>query len=221
MTRVLASATNVTKRVRDGDKQITIVDQVNVTISIGESVALLGPSGSGKSSLLHILGGLDPTYEGSVTLLGQELKSLNDAELSHFRNKTLGFVFQNYNLLGHLSALDNVLLPARFARELADEDRAMDLLAAVGLPDKSKRLPYALSGGERQRVAIARALYHRPRMILCDEPTGNLDAETGAAVIALFATLVQDGITLLLATHDTAIASWADRTLTMRSGKMS
>lgn len=181
-------------------------------------MALLGPSGSGKTTLLNILGALDPDFEGEVTVAGTTLRGLDDGALSSFRNRTLGFIFQSYNLLGHLSARDNVLLPARFSDEAADPERAQAVLARVGLGDKAHRFPATLSGGERQRVAIARALYHRPKLVLCDEPTDNLDRETGAAVLDLFADLTAAGIALLVATHDEEIARSAHRVLELRGG---
>jgi putative ABC transport system ATP-binding protein len=216
----IVSARNIVKRVADGSRQVTLLDRVSVEIAAGEFVALLGPSGSGKSTLLNILGALEPDFEGEVQIGGEHLARLGDRELARFRNRTLGFVFQAYNLLGHLSAIDNVLLPARFADEELDRQRGRDVLAEVGLADKAARLPATLSGGERQRVAIARALYHRPKLVLCDEPTGNLDKETGAEVLKLFAGLSTSGVTLLIATHDEAIAAAAHRVLKLRGGRL-
>ena len=146
------------------------------------------------------------------------LRGMGDAALSTFRNRTLGFVFQAYNLLGHLSTLENVLLPARFGDVTPGHERALAVLARVGLGDKARRLPATLSGGERQRVAIARALYLQPRLVLCDEPTGNLDRQTGAEILRLFGELTQEGVTLVIATHDEAIAGAANRVLTLERG---
>jgi putative ABC transport system ATP-binding protein len=214
----LVSARGIKKVVADGGRPFIILDGIGLDVASGERVALLGPSGSGKSTLLNVLGGLDPDYTGEVTVAGTRLDGLDDAALSAFRNRTLGFVFQAYNLLAQLSALENVLLPARFGGGAPDPTRARDVLARVGLGDKTHRLPTTLSGGERQRVAIARALYFKPRLVLCDEPTGNLDRETGAEVLRLFDELTAEGVTLLIATHDDAIAAAAHRVLTLRKG---
>lgn len=216
----LLRAQHVTKRLRDGDQVATILANIDLEVHTRERVALVGPSGSGKSSLLHILGALDPDYEGTVEIAARRLGDLRDAERARFRNETLGFVFQSYNLLGHLSALDNVLLPARFSRHGADPRRALEMLASVGLGTKSHRKPHALSGGERQRVAIARALYNQPKLVLCDEPTGNLDPGTGREVLELFERLRDDGAALLIATHDDAIAAAADRVLSLHEGQL-
>ncbi len=220
MTTTLLRARDITRRVADGAGSVTILDQVSLDVAAGERVALVGPSGSGKSTLLHILGALDPDYEGSVEIDGVKLDTLADHALAKFRNRTLGFVFQSYNLLGHLSALDNVLLPARFAAGAPDSARARALLDSVGLGDKAHRKPQTLSGGERQRVAIARALYHRPKLVLCDEPTGNLDRDTGKDLLALFARLTDEGVALLIASHDQAIAAAAHRTIQLRGGRL-
>lgn len=216
----LLRARGITRRVVDGDRKIAIVEDVSLEVAVGERVAMLGPSGSGKSTLLHILGALDPHYKGSVEIAGDTLEGLRDRRLAAIRNRSLGFVFQAYNLLGHLNALENVLLPAYFSADGADEGRAREVLGSVGLGDKLHRRPQTLSGGERQRVAIARALYCRPKLVLCDEPTGNLDAETGADILALFDRLTDDGVALLIATHDEMIASSADRILKLRAGRL-
>ena len=221
MSDALLRARAITRRVRDGDVDIEILDRVSLEVGRGERVALLGPSGSGKSTLLHILGALEPHYHGSVEVRGQELEGLGDRALSALRNRTFGFVFQAYNLLGHLSALDNVLLPARFAGGRPDEQRAREVLSEVGLGDKVHRRPRTLSGGERQRVAIARAIFHRPELVFCDEPTGNLDEQTGAEILSLFDRLTADGVALLVATHDQAIARSADRVLRLSGGRLS
>ncbi len=219
-SKLLVSARDVTKRVRDGASELVILEGVSLTVAPGERVALLGPSGSGKSTLLNVLGGLDPDFEGEVVVAGTSLRGLDDRALSSFRNHTLGFVFQSYNLLGHLTALENVLLPARFGDAAPDRERARAVLGRVGLEDKTHRRPATLSGGERQRVAIARALYFRPKLVLCDEPTGNLDRQTGAEVLRLFDDLGREGVTLLIATHDEAIAASAHRVLNLQRGRL-
>ena len=220
MTEPILAARDVTRRVRDGDRDIAILERVSLEVKSGERVALLGPSGSGKSTLLHILGALDPDYEGEVRIAGAVISGLGDWALAALRNRTLGFVFQAYNLIGHLDVLENVLLPARFGVAPVDPERAAAVLATVGLKDKLHREPQTLSGGERQRVAIARALYCRPRLVLCDEPTGNLDAETTRDILSLFDRLASDGVALFVATHDEAIAASADRTLKVRGGRL-
>lgn len=218
MSAALVVAHKVSKTVRDGERDVALLSDVSVQIQAGERVALVGPSGSGKSSLLNILGALDPDYQGDVTIAGESLRGLSDSSLSRFRNRTMGFVFQSYNLLGHLSVLENVLLPARFGSETPNKERAQQVLERVGLVDKLARMPSTLSGGERQRVAIARALYHTPKLLLCDEPTGNLDRTTGKEVLKLFEELSQDGVTLLIATHDEEVARSSHRSLTLVQG---
>jgi putative ABC transport system ATP-binding protein len=217
---VVFTARAVSKEVVDGSRVIPILHQVSLQVAAGEQVALLGPSGSGKSTLLHILGGLDPDYSGEVTFGEQVLTSMNDAALARFRNHSLGFVFQSYNLLTHLTARQNVMLPGRFSDSGMSRERAVEVLTSMGLADKLDRLPAVLSGGERQRVAIARALYNRPRLILCDEPTGNLDSETAAGILGLFSALNAEGVALLIATHDEAIAQSAHRVLHLRAGRL-
>ena len=201
-----------------------MLDGVDLEIRAGEFVAILGPSGSGKSTLLNILGGLDSNYRGEVQLGGTLLSRLSDRELSKFRNQQVGFVFQAFHLLPNLRAIDNVLLPAFFSSRPAaeaDRQRALGVLARVGLVAKSERLPSQLSGGERQRVAIARALLNGPKVLLCDEPTGNLDERTGAEVIALFRELHREGLTLLAVTHEERISAAAQRVLKLEGGTLS
>ena len=218
MTAVLVEGLH--KNFRDGDQTHAILSGLQLRVAPGEKVAIIGPSGSGKSTLLHILGGLDPDYQGSVVVGGQDLRGLGDAALARFRNQALGFVFQSYNLLSHLSVLENTVLSSYFSGRPVDWQRARDILASLGLGDKLHRRPAGLSGGERQRVAIARALYHRPKLVLCDEPTGNLDGETALQMIALFERLSQEGAALLIATHDHKIAETAHRTLLLRQGRL-
>ncbi len=220
MPNPILTARGVTKRVRDGERQIAILEGVDLTIHAGERVALVGPSGSGKSTLLHILGALDPNFEGEVTIAGRSLGGLRDAERARLRNDVLGFVFQAYNLLGHLSVLDNVLLPARFCDRPVDGARAREVLSQVGLIDQSHRRPDTLSGGERQRVAIARALFHQPQLVLCDEPTGNLDRETGRGILDLFEQLEAAGTTLFIASHDPDVADTAQRVVRVERGRL-
>ncbi len=221
----MISAHSVRKTYPDGQGgEARVLDGVDLEVRAGEFVAILGRSGSGKSTLLHILGGLDSDYQGEVQLGGTLLSGLSDRQLAKFRNRQVGFVFQAFHLLPNLRAIDNVLLPAFFSSRPdaeADRQRAQLVLARVGLLAKSERLPSQLSGGERQRVAIARALLHGPKVLLCDEPTGNLDERTGAEVIALFRELHREGLTLLAVTHEERISAVAQRVLKLEGGTLS
>ena len=201
-----------------GEELLTGVD---LEVKRGEFVAVEGQSGSGKSTLLHLLGGLDRDFEGEAQVLGCNLKTLSDRELAALRHTQIGFIFQSFNLLPALSALENVLLPDFFGEGVPDaERRACEALGRVGLSDKAGARPAALSGGERQRVAIARALLARPPLLLADEPTGNLDARTGEGVIALFRELHQDGMTLLIVTHEARVSHAASRVLVLKNGTL-
>jgi putative ABC transport system ATP-binding protein len=192
---------------------------LELTVGEGEFVAVEGQSGSGKSTLLHIIGGLDRAYEGEVHVFGTHLRSLSDARLSALRHARIGFVFQSFNLLPELTALENVLLPDFFGDGIPDADRrARQALERVGLSGKAQARPTALSGGERQRVAIARALLAGPSLLLADEPTGNLDARTGEGIIAVFRDLHREGMTLLVVTHEVRVSRAASRVLVLRDG---
>jgi putative ABC transport system ATP-binding protein len=194
---------------------------LELTIEQGEFVAVEGQSGTGKSTLLHILGGLDRDYEGEVHVLGTYLRSLSDAHLSALRHARIGFVFQSFNLLPELTALENVLLPDFFGDGIPDaERRARAALERVGLSGKGQARPTALSGGERQRVAIARALLAGPALLLADEPTGNLDARTGEGIIGLFRDLHREGMTLLVVTHEVRVSRAASRVLVLSDGAL-
>ncbi|HET9752092.1 MAG TPA: ABC transporter ATP-binding protein [Myxococcales bacterium] len=194
---------------------------VDLEVRRGEFVAVEGQSGSGKSTLLHLIGGLDRDFEGEAHVLGCDLRAVSDAELSALRHTRIGFVFQSFNLLPALTALENVLLPDFFGDGVPDAGRrAREALERVGLLDKAGARPSALSGGERQRVAIARALLSQPPLLLADEPTGNLDARTGEGVIALFRQLHAEGMTLLIVTHEARVSHAASRVLVLRDGKL-
>ncbi|MCC6216343.1 MAG: ABC transporter ATP-binding protein [Polyangiaceae bacterium] len=196
---------------------------VSVEIRRGEVVLVEGPSGSGKSTLLAILGGLDRGFTGEVRLFGEDPRALSDAALSRLRGERVGFVFQSFHLLGHLTALDNVLVPSLFARGggRLDAARAREALAAVGLADRAGAFPHELSGGQRQRVAIARALSREPSLLLCDEPTGNLDSATGEEIIDLFAGSLAGGArALVIVTHERRLERIATRSLTLRDGRL-
>lgn len=217
---MIVEARGLHKSVLDGDLRVDILQGVDFALARAEWVALVGPSGAGKSTLLHILGALDADYSGSVTIAGTDLATLSDAARADLRSRAVGFVFQAYNLVQHLTAHENVMLPAFFSGTAPDPQRAVGVLERVGMADKAHRRPRSLSGGEQQRVAIGRALYHRPELVLCDEPTGNLDVATGSSVLDLFAELHGQGVALLMATHDEAIAKRADRIVHLCDGKL-
>lgn len=199
---------------------------VDLDIEDGEFISITGPSGSGKSTLLHAVGGLDSDYKGSIEVEGKDLAKLGDPELSAYRNETVGFVFQSFYLLPHLTCLENIALPAVFKRggeldEAAANARAKAVLEQVDLAEKADAFPTMLSGGQRQRIAIARALFNKPKVMLCDEPTGNLDSKTGEAILDLFRTLNEkDGITVLVVTHDPGIAASTPRTILVADGAL-
>jgi len=214
-------ARQLRKAYRNGADEIRVLNGLDLDVRAGEFVAVVGPSGSGKSTLLHVLGGLDASYAGEVEVAGVRLNELNDVALARFRNRQVGFVFQSFHLIASLSALDNVLLPAFFDVEAVAgprRKRAEDVLARVGLIEKKNRVPAQLSGGERQRTAIARALFAEPKLLLCDEPTGNLDETTGGEVIELFRELHRDGLTILVVTHEDRMSTAAQRVLRLTGG---
>jgi len=202
---------------------IYAVSDVNVDIFPGEFVVIMGPSGSGKSTLLSLMGGLDRPISGDVILDGQRFSKLNENGLAILRRKSVGFVFQFFNLVMHLTALENVMLPLRFTGRNPGvvRERARELLAMVGLEARADHLPTQLSGGEQQRVAIARALANEPSVILADEPTGNLDSKTSSQVAELFCRFNQElGQTFVVVSHDKSLADYAHRTLYMYDGQL-
>ncbi len=204
---------------RDGAPGGDLLRGIELEVAQGEFVSIEGQSGCGKSTLLHLLGGLDRDYEGEVRVLGHELRQLSDRQLAGLRHARIGFVFQAFNLLPGLTALENVLLPDAFGEGIPDaKARAKDSLTRVGLFDKASARPGSLSGGERQRVAIARALLAQPGLLLADEPTGNLDARTGDEIISLFRELNQGGLTLLVVTHEARVSAAAGRVLLLNDG---
>jgi len=219
----LIEASDLVKTYRLGGEVVRALDGVSLRIDAGEYVAIMGPSGSGKSTLMNVLGGLDRPTAGSYRLQGAEVSSLSADKLAKFRNANIGFVFQSFNLLPRLTALQNVALPMVYggmapARRQA---RAAELLAAVGLGERMGHRPMQLSGGQQQRVAIARSLANEPSLLLADEPTGALDERTGEEVMDLFEQLNrEDGITIVLVTHDAEVAARAKRTVRMRDGRI-
>ena len=220
MPDALLSLKNVVKHFRDGEGRITVLDGANLDVMPGELIVLLGPSGSGKSTLLHLMGALDIEYQGEVRVLGEELKQLKDRDRASLRSEKIGFVFQAYHLHGELTALENVLLAAMFSSKAADRSRAEELLDAVGLSQQRDREARHLSGGEKQRVAVARALYHSPPIILCDEPTGNLDQDNAAEVLRLLTEMRMEKTCIVVVTHDERLASEADHVWKLVGGKL-
>jgi putative ABC transport system ATP-binding protein len=207
-----------------GEVKVEALRKVSLNIKQGESVALVGPSGSGKSTLMNTLGCLDRPTSGSYLLSGREIATLSSDERAKVRNQHIGFVFQNFNLLSRTTALENVELPLLYARSLSRGQRrrrALELLTKVGLADRIDHHPSQLSGGQQQRVAIARALVNNPSILMCDEPTGNLDTHTSKEVIQLFRKLNEEsGITVILVTHDHAVAHVARRIIVLRDGEI-
>jgi putative ABC transport system ATP-binding protein len=211
----------LTRRLPSGDRELTIVDAVDLAIPAGQFVAVLGPSGSGKSTLLALMAGLDRPTSGEVRIDGQAISGLSEDELALLRRHKIGFVFQSFQLLGNLTARENVLLPAELLGLADPLGRADELLAAVGLSDRGHHYPSQLSGGEQQRVALARAFAARPPILLADEPTGNLDGATGRKVLELMTELHRrQGSTLVLVTHDPAVAALADRQIHLLDGRI-
>ena len=223
MNEPLLSARALAKTYMMGKRTLEVLRGVNLDVARGEFLALRGASGAGKSTLLHLIGGLDTPNAGEIRFAGQNLAAFSEGELTHFRNRRVGFVFQSYYLLPELDALENVCLPARVARVPAEQagSRGRDLLAWVGLKDRMDHKPFELSGGEQQRVAIARALINEPELLLADEPTGNLDSHTGGEIIELLKNLhTKKQTTLIIATHDAKVAAHAQRVIELADGRI-
>jgi len=211
-----------------GAAEVKVLKGVNLAVERGEFVAVVGASGSGKSTLLHVLGALDRPDKGVVKFEGRDLSRFGAAELNRFRNKMVGFVFQFYHLLDELNVLENVFLPAMASKSVVGwlacrrwaKDRARELLVQLGLSDRANHKPYQLSGGERQRVAIGRALMNEPRLLLADEPTGNLDSATGNVILDILEKLNRAGQTIVMVTHDESLARRAGRIIKLVDGKI-
>lgn len=213
---------DLSRHYRMGEVDVAALRGVSLTIEAGEAVAIVGASGSGKSTLMGILGCLDWPSDGQYLFDGQEVARLTRAQLAHLRNRSIGFVFQNFNLLHRASALENVELPLIYGGMRARERRrrALEVLEAVGLGDRAHHLPTQLSGGQQQRVAVARALANRPRLLLADEPTGALDSATSASLLSLLTGINRQGLTLVLITHDPAVAAAMPRVIRLADGQI-
>jgi putative ABC transport system ATP-binding protein len=213
---------NVCKYYQMGDSLVKALDGVDVKIQKGDFVVIIGPSGSGKSTMMNMVGALDLATIGEIYLDGQDIEHLEESELAQIRGRKIGFVFQTFNLIPTLTALENVTLPMIFQGMKKEEriERAESILKQVGLQDRMTHLPNELSGGQRQRVAIARALANDPEVILADEPTGNLDSKTGEEIMNLFKELNKQGKTIILVTHDLNLVDYAQKVLKMKDGRL-
>ncbi|NVN78714.1 ATP-binding cassette domain-containing protein [Enterococcus avium] len=213
---------HVYKYYETGDTQLTVLEDVNFSIAAGEFVAIMGPSGSGKSTLINLLGFIDRHFDGRYLFNGREIGDFKDEELSEIRNRSVGFVFQNFSLIENLSVAENVELPLLYkgAKHNETQKKVKNALTRVGLSEKLDQLPKQLSGGQQQRVAIARALINQPNFIIADEPTGALDTHTTDEIMQLFKQLNDEGVTIILVTYDPETVVYCDRLLKIRDGKM-
>ena len=217
----VVSARGLVKTYGRGRAAVRVLDGADLDVAAGELVAVFGRSGSGKSTLLHLLGGLDAADAGTIEVAGTRIDTAREAELVELRRQKVGFVFQAFHLLPELTGLENVLLPARLVRDRNGAvDRARQLIRRLDLREQARRLPDTLSGGERQRLGIVRALVNDPPLVLADEPTGNLDGESGADVLALLRRVADDGRAVVLVTHEREAAALADRVLHLRDGRL-
>jgi len=220
MNQTVIDIQGITKTYVNGKLSVPVLHGIDLQVNKGEFVSIMGPSGSGKSTFMNILGCLDRPTTGSYRLNGDEVATLSDDELAFVRNKQIGFVFQSFNLLTKLTAVENVALPMIYAGmdKKSRNERAAALLSSVGLGDRMDHLPSELSGGQRQRVAIARALANNPAIIMADEPTGNLDSKSTIDVMNIFRGLYDEGRTIILVTHEPEIATYASRNVVLRDG---
>ena len=218
----IVKLTDICKDYQQGIQPVRVLKNINMTVKQGEYLAIMGPSGSGKTTLMNLIGCLDVPTSGTYTLEGQDLKNLTDDQLADIRNKHIGFVFQNFHLLPKMTALDNVALPLLYAGVPLKErrSRAETALRSVGLGDRIDFLPNQLSGGQCQRVAIARAIVTKPALLLADEPTGALDSAAGEQIMEIFRQLSQEGMTIIMITHEQAIAACADKTYHILDGQL-
>lgn len=212
---------NVSKTYQSGSRKLTVLDQVTFSIQAGETIAIVGPSGSGKTTLLGLCAGLDSSSTGAVVLNGESLEKLNEDQRAAVRSRDVGFIFQNFQLLPTLTALENVMVPLELKKQTNAKEKAMELLEKVGLKDRATHYPTQLSGGEQQRVSIARAFANAPKILFADEPTGNLDTETGTMIENLIFDLNKEqGTTLVLVTHDLELAAKTQRIVHIKGGKI-
>jgi putative ABC transport system ATP-binding protein len=217
----ILQVTKVSKTYKSGNRSLTVLEDVNFSVDAGESIAIVGPSGSGKTTLLGLCAGLDAASLGSVMLVDKALEKLNEDERAEVRSQNIGFIFQNFQLLPTLTALENVMVPLELKKRKDAKEKATDLLRKVGLEDRMTHYPTQLSGGEQQRVSIARAFANEPKILFADEPTGNLDTETGEMIEDLIFQLNQDlGTTLVLVTHDLELAKRTNRIINIKGGKI-
>jgi len=222
MSKLLIEAKNIRKEYKMGEEKVEAIKSMSLKVKEGEFISIIGPSGSGKSTLLHILGCLDLPTSGEYLYRGKEISTYSDDQLSAFRNREIGFVFQFFYLLPRENVLENVKLPLIY-RDTPEEDKnemAMKALRKVGMEKRKNHLPTELSGGERQRVAIARALVGDPNLILADEPTGNLDTKTGESIISIFEELYKTGKTIIMITHEKELAEKAEKIVKIRDGEI-
>jgi putative ABC transport system ATP-binding protein len=221
MSSYILQAENLTKTYRSADKSLTVLDGVSFSVSEGNSVAIIGPSGSGKTTLLGLCAGLDTATSGAISIMGYKLNALSEDDRAFIRNQYVGFVFQNFQLLSTLTALENVMVPVELRGDRNVDEKAKELLKRVGLGDRLHHYPSQLSGGEQQRVAIARAFVTDPKILFADEPTGNLDEDNAHHVTDLLFTMNREqGTTLVLVTHNIELAHRTQRVLKMRGGKL-
>src|SRR5690554_1461945 len=217
----ILSVDQVSKVYQSGSRKLTVLDQVNFQVQAGESISIVGPSGSGKTTLLGLCAGLDKASTGSISLNGHAMEALSEDARAAVRNQDVGFIFQNFQLLPTLTALENVMVPLELKRRKNAKDKALELLEQVGLGDRATHYPSQLSGGEQQRVSIARAFANEPKILFADEPTGNLDTDTGEMIEDLIFDLNKAlGTTLILVTHDIALAARTNRIIKIKGGKI-
>ena len=221
MSQAVLEADNLTKIYKSADKQLTVLDQVSFSVAQGDSLSIIGPSGSGKTTLLGLCAGLDTPTSGTISLMGFKLNAMSEDDRAYMRNRYVGFVFQNFQLLGTLTALENVMVPLELRGEKHVMPKAKELLQRVGLGDRMHHYPSQLSGGEQQRVAMARAFITDPKILFADEPTGNLDEENAQHITALlFGMNREQQTTLVLVTHNLELAQKTDRIIRMKGGRL-
>ncbi len=218
---IILNIQNLSKTYQSGSRTLTVLENISFSVEAGSTMAIVGPSGSGKTTLLGLAAGLDRSSTGTVELNNVKLDQLNEDQRASIRNQHVGFIFQNFQLLPTLTALENIMVPLELRREKSIKPRAVDLLNKVGLADRGHHYPAQLSGGEQQRVSMARAFINNPRILFTDEPTGNLDAETGERIIEMIFNLNKEaGTTLILVTHDLDLANKTDRIIKLKGGKI-